>query len=59
MLENACQRHPANRVLLTALVTINQNAGNQTALKYAETVLQANHEDKEAADLVRGLKCGQ
>jgi predicted CXXCH cytochrome family protein len=57
VLETARKSHPVNRELLTALATINLDAGDRAAaLEYAETLLQSYPEDRDAANLVRALK---
>jgi len=56
-LEGALERHPANRDILTALVTMNAEAGRrEEALRHAEALAEAYPGDPEVEQLLRSLR---
>jgi len=55
-LEGALEQHPANRDILTALVTMNAEAGRrEEALRHAEALAEAYPGDPEVERLLRSL----
>lgn len=60
VLKNAHQRHPYDREVLLALVTINRDRGKlDTAIEYAEALATLSPQDQSAQRLLQQLRSQQ